>query len=396
MIGAPLQKAISAPVTTKDGGSAANQHSAKAHLGSLTSLRFLAAALVITHHVAVVFLKVPPSNLSFAQAVSFFFVLSGFILTYVHPELPQRKDVLQFWRARFARIYPAHFAGLMLACLLLPMCNPLQHLREFCANLFLVHSWIPVWPYFFGFNASSWSVSTEMFFYAFFPLLVFKLKKNWAPKLGISFGLVIGLMVLCATLKIPSSGLHVSAFALLYVFPLGRLFEFVLGMCCALVWEKFQKRNLNGAVATSLEAMTLGAAAAYMVFSSPVTAWMQTKPALEVPAIWLLYSGNCLFFAAMIVVFATQRGAISKLLSHKTLVWLGELSYAIYILHFPIMIWLLTNMKTFGLTPESASCVFVGSLLVISHVFFTYVERPLRALIVGKKDRRRVHAAPVS
>jgi peptidoglycan/LPS O-acetylase OafA/YrhL len=371
-----------------------NMHSAlaaqgteKPLLASLTSLRFIAAACVIAHHVAVVFLKVPPSNLSFAQAVSFFFVLSGFILTYVHPELPERRHVLQFWRARFARIYPAHFTALMLACWLVPLCNPLAHLREFSANLFLVHAWIPVWPYFFGFNASSWSVSTELFFYLSFPLLIHRLKDNWLPKLTISFGFVIAIMALCLILHLPSNGLHVSSFSLLYVFPLARIFEFVLGMSCALAWKRLSKLNIDPSVCTAMEVLTLGAAATYMIVSSPVTTWMQGFPGWDVPSIWLLYSGNSLFFAAMVVVFALQRGAVSKALSHKTLVWLGELSYAIYILHFPLMIWLLNNMKALHLNPEQASAVFVVSLVLISHVFFTYIEKPVRALILGKIPR---------
>jgi peptidoglycan/LPS O-acetylase OafA/YrhL len=125
-----------------------------------------------------------------------------------------------------------------------------------------------------------------------------------------------------------------------------------------------------------------------MTLSGPFTAWMQTIPILEIPAIWILYSGNCFFFAAMIVVFGLQRGAVSNALSHKTLVWLGELSYAIYILHFPIMVWFLDHLNVLKLSPQMVSAAFVLSLLLISHVFFTYIEKPLRNFILGKGSRR--------
>lgn len=361
----------------------------RGQIDSLTSLRFIAAACVITHHVAVVFLGVSPSNLSFAQAVSFFFILSGFILTYVHPQLETKSETLYFWRARFARIYPAHVVGLFLACCLVPQCsNILPHMREFLANLFLVQSWIPTWNYFFSFNASSWSVSTEMFFYVVFPVLVYKLESTWKWKLAGSFGLVVALIAICGIFHIPTIGMRVSALSLIYAFPLGRLFEFVLGMCCAVAWTKLSTKEIDPALCNKLEYLTFAATAVFMWFSSPISKWMSTQPGLDAVSVWFLYSGNCLFMAAMIVVFSLQRGSLSRFLTHKPLVWLGELSYSIYILHFPIMIWVLSNMKAFGMTPQVAAGSFLVGLLAICHVFSLYVERPLRSFILGKKRKR--------
>ena len=78
-------------------------------LEPLTSLRFFAAAAIVLHHTQEVWVPTGfwlPFLLD--QAVAFFFVLSGFILTYVHPALPTRAERRRFWLARFARIWPAH------------------------------------------------------------------------------------------------------------------------------------------------------------------------------------------------------------------------------------------------------------------------------------------------
>jgi peptidoglycan/LPS O-acetylase OafA/YrhL len=83
-------------------------------LAALTSLRFLAAAAIVYHHVmgAWAFPRVPQFH--FAQGVSFFFVLSGFILTYRYPVLRDWREIRRFWLARFARIWPAHATSLVI------------------------------------------------------------------------------------------------------------------------------------------------------------------------------------------------------------------------------------------------------------------------------------------
>ena len=74
---------------------------------SLTPLRFFAAVLIVLHH--------GREQFAIGQGVSFFFVLSGFILAYAYPRLEGHREVLTFLRARIARIWPAHGATLVLA-----------------------------------------------------------------------------------------------------------------------------------------------------------------------------------------------------------------------------------------------------------------------------------------
>ena len=95
-------------------------------LHALTALRFVAAFMIVLHHSRGVSLL--PTNTAFFglelyQAVAFFFVLSGFILTYVYPKFDSWNDRGRFLFARFARIWPAHVASFILLVLLMLHCS---------------------------------------------------------------------------------------------------------------------------------------------------------------------------------------------------------------------------------------------------------------------------------
>lgn len=82
-------------------------HNNTAKLDQLTSLRFFAALMIVIHHSTGLF---GIKNISFhiGQGVSSFFVLSGFILSYVYPKLENWYEIKKFWKARIARLWPAH------------------------------------------------------------------------------------------------------------------------------------------------------------------------------------------------------------------------------------------------------------------------------------------------
>ena len=87
-------------------------------LPALTSVRFLAACSVMLYHLGVVEVLRGPNWYESMTGVgyvgvSFFFVLSGFILVYSHAG--RKISRARFWRSRFARIYPACLFSLVLA-----------------------------------------------------------------------------------------------------------------------------------------------------------------------------------------------------------------------------------------------------------------------------------------
>lgn len=80
-------------------------------------MRFFAAIMVVAIHLRGLF-GIPrdwAADVPLMQGVSFFFVLSGFILTHAYPRLATSTNQVNFWVARFARIFPLHLITLCLA-----------------------------------------------------------------------------------------------------------------------------------------------------------------------------------------------------------------------------------------------------------------------------------------
>src|SRR5438309_3517405 len=93
---------------------------APSKLHALTSLRFFAAAMIVMLHAQGYFGEIPVlGHFVLTQGVCFFFVLSGFILTYAYPAL-DRAGTMRFLVSRLARIVPLHLVALLLYVLILP------------------------------------------------------------------------------------------------------------------------------------------------------------------------------------------------------------------------------------------------------------------------------------
>lgn len=112
-------------------------------LDALTGLRFIAAALIVIEHSAVFGLQLP--EFEYNQGVSFFFVLSGFILAYTYPKVDDAGEAALFISHRIARIWPDHVVMLLATVFILKI--PIT--MAFLPNLFLVQGWVPSENYFF-------------------------------------------------------------------------------------------------------------------------------------------------------------------------------------------------------------------------------------------------------
>src|SRR3989441_9693800 len=183
----------------------------KGELSSLTGIRFYAALLVYVYHVV---LTIPGVNaLSgsslFSNAadvgVSFFFVLSGFILTYNYGDVFRdgisAANYTRFVWDRLTKIYPVHFLTLLLV---LPIAIFSPHLpldwRAVPLHLFLLQCfWPSSTPAFSGYlNVPSWSISCDWFFYllatAVYIFCVGK-RRPWVPVV-VAIGYACGLGLL--------------------------------------------------------------------------------------------------------------------------------------------------------------------------------------------------------
>jgi peptidoglycan/LPS O-acetylase OafA/YrhL len=215
----------------------------------------------------------------------------------------------------------------------------LPGLRTYLLNLFLLHSWIPLPSVNFSLNGPSWILATELFLYASFPFLIHHWRRTRWLKLALCAGLGLGAVALGAALHAPlrpwgEPGLYAQGFV--YFLPPARIVEFGLGMLSASLWlERRQLAQRFGPLAWSMaELLALGLTVLALMV-------MPRLPAmLSVPGgmlwLWLSQIGCAPVFAILIAVLAFDRGLVAKALSPRPIVLLGEISFALYLVHSPI------------------------------------------------------------
>ncbi|BAO87200.1 acyltransferase family protein [Caballeronia cordobensis] len=362
------------------------------HLDALTSLRFFAAAMIVLGHAHGVWGSLGLAiNFSLAQGVSFFFVLSGFILAYNYPQV--ERELARFYRARFARLWPLHIVAIMLLPIIAHTWNTAdlssaKAFGVFVANVFLVQSWIPFRNVYLTFNGVAWSISTEAFFYLAFPLAVVLLRRSYLLALGVAALTTFFFIWLVVHFQIPISETDagINSMGLLYVNPLARLFEFVLGMVACDVYKRVRESQRPISVeGATVDELVMLAVIAVSMHVTPRLPWDQLLPANWASALqyYSVKSGSAIVFAIAIVIFALGRGAVSRALTSRALVFLGEASFALYLTHTTVLLWFERHPAVAN--SPAGPYLYWTICLVLASLLFVFVETPMRRVIIGKR-----------
>ncbi len=334
-------------------------------LDSLTGMRFVAVILVFCSHVAFLLFEPRFSWISKTfdagpVGVSFFFILSGFVLTW--SARPQ-DDSRSFYRRRLARIGPNHLVAWLLALGVLLLEGATLGLRGGFASLFLVQAWVPSEPIFYAANSVTWSLSCEIAFYAAFPVLLPAM--GHAPSASRKRWIVLLLLANVGIALFGQWALEGEAqLWFIYILPATRALEFAIGMLVALEVREGGLRSVGFLPAVLV---ALGAYAAAVVLPQPF-AWtaVMTLP-----------------FALLIAAVAHNDldGAPSPLRS-KWIVLLGAWSYAFFLLH-QLVIRSAFVLGDFSSASQGALLIWIPVLFLISIgasiLLFRYVEHPLEA-----------------
>ncbi len=402
-------------------------------LHALTGLRFVAAFAVFVHHVGGRF-GLPNDELALGSfAVSFFFVLSGFILTYVYADRLQYGGLKKFYFTRWARIWPLHLACLLIA--ILTMGSMPQLIRgegwgKLITNALLLQSWVPNTPWVFSFNGVAWSISTESFFYLMFPLfLIGGQKKFWLKYVGLLGLTAIVLVSLGSLSTIPEIQTKFDFYRIGHVNPLLRLPEFCTGMAVGFVHLNksfalrpcFKNRNTlppgrrrcavaeASAVAagkewetcysTGLRRIGLDTVAELSCFAAMVGCWLMVNQyhlmqhitaaswGGETMGSWFRVTYSAGIFALTIFVFARSRGLVGRLMSSRMLVFLGEISFAFYMIHFVVIRYIDRVAVSFGqLSPWLVALCCLGISIALSITLFKLIEMPAKSMLLLAYD----------
>lgn len=349
-------------------GMMADQGSLPRDLPSLTSLRAAAALLVFVFHVSrwdVV--RIPMAAVG-DTGVAFFFVLSGFLLTWGYS---RQVDARRFYVRRFARIFPSHVA-MWLVAFLVPVTAFSIDWSTAAVNLPLLQAWVPVDRYVFGVNGVTWSLSCEVAFYAAFPLALGFLGRRsvraaWAVAGG-AFA-VTGAFAVAVSLPGVTHWLTLIGFAN----PVVRLPEFLLGIAAALAVRSGWRPSWQLAAMIAIPCL-LG------------FALIHDRPARDV---WLAP-----LFLLVIVLAAGRDCAPGRTwLAAPSLVYAGKVSFAFYLVHELVILNLRHYLGAGALAAAAALFVSAAAAVALHHA----VELPAQARLVRALDssRRTTPSDPV-
>lgn len=351
----------------------------------VTSIRFFAALYVLLFHVvtgdedsSTRGLGVVHRTLALGYvSVSFFFFLSGFVLAITYCTRAEKVPARNFFLSRFARIYPA-----LAACLLLDLPHQLYadvHLLHHSAGdvltmLLISFAALEAWfPHRSGLDAASWSITVEMFFYLIFPFVAMRLwrmrpARMWAFAAGTyAAGNLLVLYLMLRGVSMASIGWN----------PLTHVAEFLTGLCLAKLFLAISSRPAWSARLASLAPAFLAVSAAVFL-AIPMFR-------IPVPVMLLQHSILLPLYGLTILALASGHRTITRILSVPWLVTLGEASFALYLIHAPLFALLRRPIEK---APAIGIPLGIGLAIGLSVLSFLYLETPARRYILNRAHAR--------
>jgi peptidoglycan/LPS O-acetylase OafA/YrhL len=318
--------------------------------------------------------------------LSCFFILGGFILTWIHRE---NDTPVQFWRRRLAKIVPLHWLTFGVA--LLVFASETTTLQGGIMSFLLVSAWSPDPQIFGAGNAPSWSLTCFVLFYLIFPVLYrasarIKPQHLWWCAGAITAAYISVTFVVRAVVPAqpdmaplaPASS--VDAFYYIQVFPLTRMCEFILGILLARIVQSGRWIGIRPGVVLGLLVVT------YFV-------------TLELPREFRLGAAMVIPLALLVPALATRdiRGGKS-LLANRFAVKLGDLSYAFLLIHWPVMNFFFQRFGEERLYSVpfaiGVATIDLAVSLALAWVLTVAFERPLARWLAPSRGKRPAAAAP--
>jgi peptidoglycan/LPS O-acetylase OafA/YrhL len=344
-------------------------------LPALTGLRFLLAIWVILHHISGKGMMLeawtralPPAGQSLVLggylAVQSFFVLSGFVLARSYAASNwERRDLVKYFAARFARIYPVYALSLLVVSPFIfdSMMRPTRTVALKTSLLvdyaFVLQGWYGNLGV--GWNTPAWTLSCEFFFYLLFPAMFLLLRNARKRTLGAVLALAVIAPVLLAHAGVPWTWKPIHHFA-----------DFAAGIAGARLFEGTDWRFLRRRGAW-LYLPALGAGALLI-----------THPAFMEGVRILGWGGDVNTGLRPLNVLALLglglgTGFGARLLSSAAVEYLGKASYSMYILHVPVLWWYSKWAMYQTYMPRLvAAALYLGIVIAVSAVAFELVEKP--------------------
>jgi len=354
-------------------------------LPSLDGIRAVAVAGVLLYHSDIYWF---PGGL---LGVEVFFVLSGYLITsLLWGELQKAGGikVLEFWRRRARRLFPALFVmlGVVSAIWLFALPSEVAGVRgdvaaaaTYTSNWYLIHS---DHSYFISFARPSpfahlWSLAIEEQFYLLWPPALFLMWKLLRKPGRIAGVILAAAAVSAGTLALLYKGDDPSR---IYYGTDTRAAGLLIGSALALLWRPFAAEGRRAVPRWVLDLATIGSGGilvwSFMRFDDLES--FTYRPGLLIVAVAT---------AALIAACVHPDARVGRMLGTKPLRWLGKRSYSVYLWYFPVFT-LSRPGVDYDIPIGNAFAIRVAITLTLAALSYRFVEEPIRHGALGRAWRK--------
>ena len=366
----------------------------KAHYDLLDGLRGVAALMVIWYHVFEGFAFASNSAIETLNhgylAVDFFFILSGFVIGYAYDDRWGKSLTMKdFFKRRLIRLHPMVIMGAVLGAITFCIQGSVQwdgtHIAISMIMLSLLCTifFIPAMPgvgyevrgngEMFPLNGPCWSLFFEYIGNILYALFIRRLSNKALTVFVVLLGVALAAF---AVFNVSTYGNIGVGWTLDGVNFLGgslrMLFPFSLGM---LMSRNFKPMKVRGAFWICTVALIALFAVPYLEGMEPL-------------CMNGVYEAFCVIVAFPIILWIGASGTTTDVQSTKICKFLGDISYPVYVIHYPLMYlfyaWLIENqLYTLGETWHVALCVFILSI-ILAYLCLKLYDEPIRKYLAKR------------
>lgn len=334
----------------------------------IDGLRTIAVFIVILNHAGFSFFS------GGFVGVDVFFVISGFLITaIIYPKIVEKTfSIGWFLSRRIKRLMPVLFFIIFITAIVFTMVMLPQDLIKFYHSIIWVllyagnfFMWIHHGGYFDG-NSQEvpllhmWSLAVEEQYYFIWPIMLILSVRCF----GIKYTGWLSLILFVGLTFLSQWGTEVTIGAAYYLLPT-RFFELLLGSSLAIFWYRLPKVSVNTHHVLSVIGLTLILGSAVLLNDhSPFPGYNALYPTLGTAI--LIYS---------------QHGIINRLLTTKGMTYSGNISYSLYLWHWPIFTLLRYMSIELNLFIQISAIILTYILSIFS---YHYIEQPFRQSSLNK------------
>ena len=359
----------------------------KPPLPALTGVRTLLAVNIMFFHFTPPHMKLlyPMINNSYVF-VGFFFLLSGYVLAYNYADREAPLNKRQFWKARFARLYPLYAFSLVFSALMVVEEWHARSHGEFFAGLVLTPLLLQGWdPWLATFwNTVAWTLSVDLFLYLLFPYL---LRLPWPKKplhlVALIFAVwAIGLVP--HTLYLFINPDHLTA-------PLDR---YSYGF-----WLRGLKYSPPAYLSTFLVGIALGKLQARIKLTNRQRTWVAVASLAAIALFFayvvdripyvLMHGGFLVPLFGALVIGLSGHNFVASAFAWKPIELLGQCSYCLFLLHFNLINMIRDYHVPQRLHIEAYDPWFSYAVAIaLSIAVMFWIEKPARSWILAQRERQ--------